>query len=79
MCIYVAYFDPLHPSISVLSFQKFMLSEVSQKHKGHVISLIHGREIQKINIYTKINTIIYKYVVVDLFYGTQEKRKRKRE
>jgi hypothetical protein len=56
-----------------------MLSEVSQKHKGHVISLIHGREIQKINIYTKINTIIYKYVVVDLFYGTQEKRKRKRE
>jgi hypothetical protein len=33
-----------------------MLSEVSQaqKDKGRMFSLIHGRQIQKISIYTKI-------------------------
>jgi hypothetical protein len=45
-----------------MQLEDIMLSEVSQvqKDKGHLFSLIRGREIQKINIYTKTNKIICK-------------------
>jgi hypothetical protein len=47
-----------------LQLEDMMLSEVSQaqKDKGHMFSLISGRYIQKINIYTKMNMIIYKHI-----------------
>jgi hypothetical protein len=39
------------------------LSEVSQarKDKGHMFSLIHGRQIQKINVFTKSHMIMYTF------------------
>jgi hypothetical protein len=45
-----------------MQLENIMLNEVSQaqKHKGHMFSLIHGRYIQKINIYTKISMTTYK-------------------
>jgi hypothetical protein len=38
-----------------MQLEDIMLSEVTQaqKHKGHTFSLICGRQIQKVNIYTK--------------------------
>jgi hypothetical protein len=46
-----------------MQLEDIMLSKVSQaqKHKSHMFSLIHGRQIQEINIYTKISMIIYKF------------------
>jgi hypothetical protein len=45
-----------------MHLENIMWSEVNQAQndRGHIFSLIHGRKIQKINIYTKTNTIIYK-------------------
>jgi hypothetical protein len=45
-----------------MQLEDIMLSEVSQaqKDKGHMFSLTHRRQIQKINIYTKTNMIICK-------------------
>jgi hypothetical protein len=45
-----------------IQLEDIMLSEVSQsqKDKGCMFSLVCGRQIQKINIYTKASTIIYK-------------------
>jgi hypothetical protein len=44
-----------------MQLQDIMLSEVSQdqEDKGCMFSLICGRQIQKINIYTKPSMIIY--------------------
>jgi hypothetical protein len=44
-----------------MQLEDIMLSEVSQvqKDKGLMFSLIGGRQIQNINIYTKANMIIY--------------------
>jgi hypothetical protein len=41
-----------------------MLSVVNQirKDKGHMFSLIHGRETQKMNIHTKTGMLIYKLI-----------------
>jgi hypothetical protein len=45
-----------------MQLEDVMLSKVSQaqKDKGHMFSLIHERQIQKVNIYTKTCMIIYK-------------------
>jgi hypothetical protein len=47
-----------------MQLKDIMLSEVSQaqKDKGLMFSLICGRQIQKINIYTKTSMIIYKLI-----------------
>jgi hypothetical protein len=47
-----------------MQLEDIMLSEVNQaqKDKGHMFSLIRGRKIQKINISTKANMIIYKLI-----------------
>jgi hypothetical protein len=47
-----------------MQLEDVMLSEVSQIHKDkdHMFSLICGRQIQKINIYTKTNVIIYEHI-----------------
>jgi hypothetical protein len=63
------------------------LSEVSQiqKDKGCMFSLIYGRQIQKINIYTKNkHDHIQKYmqnmfVIVEQHLGTWGRKERKRE
>jgi hypothetical protein len=46
-----------------IQLEDMMLNEVSQaqKNKGHMFSLICGRQIQKINVYTKIR-MIYKLI-----------------
>jgi hypothetical protein len=43
-----------------MQLEDIILSEVSQtqKDKDHLFSLINGRQIQKLNIYTKISMII---------------------
>jgi hypothetical protein len=68
-----------------MHLEDIMLSEVSQAqdHKGHMFSLIHRRQIQKINIYTKTNMIIYKlmqnmFVIVEPLYRTWRRKERKR-
>jgi hypothetical protein len=45
-----------------MQLEDIMLSEVNQaqKDKGHMFSLVHGRQIQKINIYTKTSMTIYR-------------------
>jgi hypothetical protein len=45
-----------------MQLEDIMLSEVSQdeKHKSCMFSLICGRQIQNINMYTKTSMIIYK-------------------
>jgi hypothetical protein len=45
-----------------MQLEHIMLSEVSQaqKDKGHMFSLIRGRQIQKTNVYLKTNMIVYK-------------------
>jgi hypothetical protein len=45
-----------------MQLEHIMLSEGSQaqKDKGHMFSLIHGRQIQKTNVYIKTNMIVYK-------------------
>jgi hypothetical protein len=45
-----------------IQMEDIMLSKVSQTHKdkGHMCSLIHGRQIQMINVYTKTSMLIYK-------------------
>jgi hypothetical protein len=50
-----------------MELEDIMLSEVSQaqKDKGHVFSLICGRQTQKINIYTKTSMTIYKNSYVE--------------
>jgi hypothetical protein len=47
-----------------MQLEDIMLSKVSkaQKHKHCMFSLICGREIQKIYIYTKTSIIIYKLI-----------------
>jgi hypothetical protein len=47
-----------------LQLEDIYFSEVSQAQtgKGHVFSLIRGRWIQKIKIYTKPSMIIYKLI-----------------
>jgi hypothetical protein len=54
-----------------------MLSEASQvqKDKGHMFSLLCGRQIQKTNIYTNKNTIIYIYEHVCSSNGIREEKK----
>jgi hypothetical protein len=51
-----------------MQLEDIMLSEVSQvqKDKGHMFSLIHGKWIQKINIYThtKKNPNMIKYKLI---------------
>jgi hypothetical protein len=44
-----------------MAFENIMLSDIRevQKEKGCVFSLICGRHIQKIHVYTKVNMIIY--------------------
>jgi hypothetical protein len=51
-----------------------MLSEVSQvqKDKGHMFSLIRGRQTQKLNIYTSTNmnyiyVLVYMYVCIYVY------------
>jgi hypothetical protein len=56
----------------------------AQEHKDQMFSLICGRQIQKINIYTKLNMIIYKLIYRTCLYsGTtlqnSGKEERKRE
>jgi hypothetical protein len=47
-----------------MHLEDIILSEISQvqKDKYCMFSLICGREIQKINVYLKINVIIYKHI-----------------
>jgi hypothetical protein len=47
-----------------MELENIILSEVSQvqKDKSHIFSLINGRQIQKINIYTKTNMITYAFI-----------------
>jgi hypothetical protein len=59
-----------------MQLEDIMLSEVSQvqKDKGHAFSLLCGRQIQKINMYTKTSMIICKhkysmFVIIELHYG----------
>jgi hypothetical protein len=48
--------------MDAMQLEDSMLSEVSQPQKdlGYVFSLIRGRQIQNISIYTKINMVICK-------------------
>jgi hypothetical protein len=57
-----------------------MLSEVSQaqKNKGHLLSLICGRQIQKINIYTKIGMIIPKLICITFAMFSREHGERRK-
>jgi hypothetical protein len=61
-----------------MQLEDIMLREVSQaqKDKGCMFSLIHGRQILKINICTKPSMfkLIIIFVTVDLLYGTQGRR-----
>jgi hypothetical protein len=47
-----------------MQLEDIMLGEVSQaeKDKGCMFSLICGRQIQRVNIYTKTNMIIFKLI-----------------
>jgi hypothetical protein len=52
-----------------MQLEGIMLSKASQaqKDKGCVLSLIHGRQIQKINIYTKASMMMYNLYVEHVF------------
>jgi hypothetical protein len=58
-----------------------MLNEISQmqKYKDHVFALINGRQIQKINIYTKqtrLKTNLYvEHVCNSEIWGSREKKR----
>jgi hypothetical protein len=47
-----------------MQLEDIVLNEIDQvqKDKGHVLSLICGRWIQRVNIYIKTNMITYKLV-----------------
>jgi hypothetical protein len=47
-----------------MQLEDIMLGEVSQvqKDKGCMFFLMYGRQIQRINIYTKPNTMIYTFI-----------------
>jgi hypothetical protein len=47
-----------------MQLEDIMLSEVSQgqKEKSHIFSVICGRWIQKMNMYTKTSMVIYKLI-----------------
>jgi hypothetical protein len=50
--------------VNWMHLEDMILSDASQvqKDKGHMFSLICGRWIQKINIYSKTNMIIYTFI-----------------
>jgi hypothetical protein len=52
-----------------MHLEDIMLSEESQaqKDKGYMFSVICGRQIQKTNMYTKANMIIYKLRCIHLY------------
>jgi hypothetical protein len=49
-----------------MQLEDIMLSEVSQAQNGngHMLSPIHGRQIQKVNIHTKTSMIMYKLICI---------------
>jgi hypothetical protein len=63
-----------------MQLEDIMLSEVSQvqKDKGPMFSLICGRQIQMINMYTKTSMIIYK-LTVELLNGTRGKERKEKK
>jgi hypothetical protein len=56
-----------------VELENIMLRKGSQAQKdtGHLFSLICGREIQKTNVYTKTNMIIYTYICVCVYIYIQ--------
>jgi hypothetical protein len=68
-----------------MQLEDIMLCEVSQVQgdKSSIFSHIYGRQIQKRNIFTKPNMIIYKhtqnmFVIIEILYGALGRRERKR-